>query len=156
MAELDATQLLEQLRDIHQPAPPSEPAIWPIAIALLIIGTAIVALILRHWKRRQRSWLSAALQELDSIQHHANSTARLHTAELLKRIVLTHDNNADIRKLHGNAWLRHLDQFFKTRFFSEGDGRIYGDTLYQPNTNIDSALIYKKLRKLIKRRNRQS
>ena len=158
MGEPDTTQLLEQLRDIHQPAPPPEPSIWPIVIASLIIAIAISAVMFRYRRQLPRSWASAAIVELDAIQRQSGPTARLETAELLKRIVLTHNNRADIRQLHGSNWLRYLDQFFNTRFFSEGGGKIYGDSLYQADavTDIDCSFNYKKLRTLIKKRNRLS
>lgn len=153
MEAQDATQLLAQLRDIHLPPAPAEPAVWPLVVAALIIAVAATVLVLRHLQQ-SNSWAATATRELKQIQTNAEAAAPLKTAELLKRIVITHDKNPDVRHLSGNAWLVYLDKFFSTQFFTTGHGQLFGDTLYQPRQNNQPLKpeIYTTLRKLIRRR----
>lgn len=151
MESQDTTQLLAQLRDIHLPPAPAEPAIWPLIIAVGIIAIAVVALLLKRIGN-SNSWAATATRELKVIQMNAEPSAPLQTAELLKRIVLTHDNNPDVKHLTGHAWLVYLDKFFNTRFFTTGQGQQFGDTLYQQPHQPLTPEIFKTLRKLVRRR----
>lgn len=158
MNEPDATELLAMVRDIHLPAEPVAPPVWPIALAVMVIALALLTLLAA---RRRVSWASAARSELTKIQHRNDGKALAQTASLLRRIVLTENNTAeshtvethmaDVQRLSGQNWLKHLDHFFNTRYFTEGDGKVFGTALYQANTEAPPQL-YRDLKRLIRRR----
>lgn len=155
MATEDTTSLLAQLRDIHLPEAPAEPPVWPLVIATVLCLLAIAAIFYRRSKSRT-SWSQEALAELDSIAEKRTKIsdgpdALQQTAALLKRIVLTHSSDSSVKHLTGDKWLAHLDQFFNTRYFSAGDGQIFGNTLYQQDGQASESL-YQELKKLIRKR----
>jgi len=126
MATQSTSELLAQLRGLQMPEAPTEPAVWPVILSagiLLLIG--MVFLIRR--KRGTTTWAKEAKRELDSIKHNENTHALTQTAALLKRIAITHDNSAEVKRLTGDRWLRYLDSFFQTRYFSEGNGQLFGE-----------------------------
>jgi len=103
--------------------------------------------------RSKNSWVKQAIGELDDIQQGEESRAAQRTAELLKRVVITHDKGKEVKHLSGEDWIHYLDSFFSTRFFTEGDGRIFGFDLYRPNHNLKPD-IYKSIKKLIRNKSR--
>lgn len=155
MEAQDATQLLAQLRDIHLPPAPAEPSLWPLLLAAILIAVALFTLLYRHLKKNN-SWAATATRELRKIQSDANPAALLQTAELIKRIVITHDSNPGIRHLTGTAWLAYLDKFFSTTFFSSGHGQLFGNALYQQQDHRINPGTYATLEKLIRRRKWQN
>lgn len=152
----DTTELLAQLRDIHLPPTPPEPAIWPMIIAGIIIAVA-AALLLRKNFSYKNTWAATATKELRQIEANADPAALLQTAELLKRIVITHDKNPHVRHLSGHAWLNYLNTFFNTPFFTTAAGLQFGNALYQSKHHSQplTPKTYATLRKLIRRRSWQ-
>ncbi len=153
MDDLDATQLLALVRDIHLPAAPPQPAVWPMLLAAIIILLALAAVFLSRYRKRD-SWASQAKKELTLIEQSGHSQALEQTASLLKRIALTHDNRREVKHLSGKPWLNYLDLFFNTQYFTEGEGKLFGHALYQQNIRAPEN-IYRDLRKLIRRRDWQ-
>lgn len=153
MDDLDATQLLALVRDIHLPTAPPVPPVWPMLLAGMLILLALTAIFFsRH--RKRNTWASQARRELKAIEQSGSVHALEQTAALLKRIALTHDKNAKAMHLSGNAWLTYLDRFFNTHYFTEGEGSIFGSAIYQQNTQTPEN-IYRDLSRLIRRRNWQ-
>jgi len=101
---------LAQLKDIHLPAPVST---WPLSLywwlaiiaVLLIIGLAIYG-VLRYIEKTKLTRL--ALAELTQLQQQGCEVNDLH--HLLKRIVLASFPRETAASLHGEAWLKFLDQ----------------------------------------------
>jgi len=101
---------LAQLKDIHLPAPVSA---WPLSlywwlviiIIVLIVGLAIYG-VLHYLKKTKLTRL--ALAELAQLQQQGCEVNDLH--HLLKRIVLSSFSRETAASLHGEAWLKFLDQ----------------------------------------------
>ncbi|GIC75799.1 DUF4381 domain-containing protein [Moritella sp. F3] len=101
---------LAQLKDIHLPAPVSA---WPLSlywwlviiVIVLIIGLGIYA-VLQYIKKTKLTRL--ALAELALLQQQGCEVNELH--HLLKRIVLSSFPRETAASLHGDAWLKFLDQ----------------------------------------------
>jgi hypothetical protein len=101
---------LAQLKDIHLPAPVSA---WPLSLywwlviitVLLIVGLAIHG-VLQYIKKTRLTRL--ALAELALLQQQGCEVSDLH--HLLKRIVLSSFPRETAASLHGESWLRFLDQ----------------------------------------------
>ena len=136
------------LRDIHSTAAPSW---WPPAPGwwiLVVVVVAIVAL-LAWWRTRanRRRAIIAALfdREVDAAATLPQQVAAM--SGLLRRAARTHDAAADT--LHGEEWLRHLDNAVAKRKrraparaaserraalrkdFSEGPGRLLLDGAFR-------------------------
>ena len=151
MATQDTAALLAQLRDIHLPPAPAEPSVWPSVVAILLFASSLILFLLKR-RHRTASWSDEAIKELDEIQNMHPDCAVHRTAALLKRIVLTHDSS--VRHQTGEQWLHSLDHFFRTDYFSRGNGRLFGHTLYT-DTEAAPETLYRDIQKLIRKRKRQ-
>jgi len=125
----DTTELLDSIRDIHVPPPPESSS----ALLLGLLGLFIVFL-------RRRTRVNRSLQkELQTIRSKPQKTALVELAVLLRR-VMHHLHGDKINLLQGQLWLDALDATFNTRFFTKGDGSVFGNALYdtagsnQPDT----------------------
>ena len=152
MATQTATEILAQLRGIQMPQAPAEPAIWPVILSLGILLLLLTAYLLSR-ARGQTTWAKQAKRELDTIELGKNTNALNQTAALLKRIVITHDKSNEIKHLSGDRWLRYLDSFFKTRYFSEGNGQLFGTAQYQQAHRMPPEM-FNELKNLIQRKYR--
>ena len=127
---------LENLRDIHLPAPidwwPPAPGWWILAALVL---TSVVALSI--WLRRraqQRRYRKAALQKLQILyrnwQHQGDDIAfAQETNRLLKQTALAAFSNAEVASLNGAEWLDFLDRHLRKPRFTEPEVRAFA-TLY--------------------------
>jgi len=96
------------LRDIHSTAAPSwwppAPGWWIVAVVVVVILTLIM-----WWRaraRRRRAVIAALFdREVDAAATPPQQVAAM--SELLRRAARNHDAGADT--LHGEDWLRHLD-----------------------------------------------
>ncbi len=150
MENQDTAQLLAQLKDIHLPEAPVAPSLWPLYVFIVLLFLALGVYALRR-SRSSTNWQREALDNLADIQQRSPQTALQQTAILLKRIAITHDNHPSVKRLSGDRWLQYLDQFYRTDFFSKGEGQVFGDALYRSSTSANNTL-YKGLKRLIKRR----
>lgn len=126
---MDSTDVLARLRDVAAPPAPPETSLLPLAIvaALLSVLTGLIVVLIL---RRRRTWRSEALARLDGLASLDRATALAEAAALLRRIAILKSGGSAAR-LTGDAWLTHLDGLFRTRFFTDGKGRAFGDNLYQ-------------------------
>ncbi len=127
---------LENLRDIHLPAPisgwPPAPGWWIVA-ALITAGIAALFLWLRR-RARQRGYRKIALQQLQTLyrnwQQHGDDIAFAQaTNRLLKQTALAAFPARDIASLTGADWLDFLDRHLRKPRFTEPDVRALA-TLY--------------------------
>lgn len=147
MEKVDA---LAALRDIHIPQPPPGLSPWPtiaalavIALALLLLGV-LVARWRNCWTRAMRDHLAA----LDPASDNATAEA----AKLLRRAAISR-LGPSVARLQGAEWLAALDGLFRTRFFSAGAGRAFGEALYaRPSDEPTPATLLSELRRLAARR----
>lgn len=161
------SDLLAQLRDIHEPLAPGW---WPLAPGwwvLLLLVCVIAVLLLRAWQRRRQRWrpLRAA-----RALHEQLVTARTagtldahgyaHAAnELLKRVFVHALALDHVAPLSGNAWLRFLDDALGEPQFTRGRGQALGAARFDPSAEIDAAalstLVTRLLRELTPRHARR-
>ena len=132
----DPVPLLETLHPLRQP--PGPETIVPILVMLgvgVLLGLLLVAcfVALRARGRRVRR---SALAELAS-SRALNPAERLAAqALLLRRLVRTTAVDMPAHE-NGGAWLDRLDRTFDTTYFSRGEGRAFGESLYTPETRPD-------------------
>lgn len=150
MAE-NSAEILEQLKGIHLPPAPPEPALWPLVVASVLISLAAVVALYRY--KRKTRWHHHALQELARIEHLQKDKQLYEVAKLLKRVAITHDKTTDTTRLTGQAWLDYLDQFYNTSYFSAGDGRILSTNIYgKPDNDTSPKKMISQVKRLIKHR----
>lgn len=129
--------LLNALRDIHEPAAPGfwppAPGWWLLAL-LLLAGLAWLGL-RAYARQRRRAPIRQAVDELAEWQRQAarRQDAGAHAdalAALLKRAALSRYPREAVAGLSGDAWLGFLDRTGNTTEFSRGTGRVLGDERY--------------------------
>lgn len=138
-----ALDLLNTLRDIHEPA---APGFWPPAPGWWLL--ALLLLLLLAWaglqalqRQRRRRPVRQAFAELDVWQRRATAAGDPAVeadalAALLKRVALTRYPRHRVARLSGDAWLDFLDRTGATAAFSQGPGRILGDARYAPAPDL--------------------
>lgn len=136
---------LDQLRDIHLPAPIES---WPPAIGWWLLGAMALLgilyglyLIYRLWQRN--AYRREALIELEKIKHQFtdDKTGYLHACNhLLKRVALTHYERSEVAHLTGENWVAFLDTTADTKEFSMGEGQVFIHGQYANDTsyNLDA------------------
>ena len=134
------------------PEAPVEPAIWPVILSIAIL-LLLLAVLLFSRTRKQTTWAKQARYELETIALNQNINALNQTATLLKRIVITHDKSDEVKRLSGDRWLRYLDSFFLTHYFSEGNGQLFGSAQYQRVHRMPPEM-FNELKNLIQRKYR--
>lgn len=145
----DTSTLLEQLRDVQQPLPPEGVPLWLI-IANVSIAIFILALL---WYRRQKKtggWRKQLLKDLRRARQQPPTDAVNIAATLLRQLMLFRGHN--IQTLSGDAWLHELDKQFDTQWFTQGQGHVFGDALYQSGVaeSQNIPLVLSELESLIK------
>lgn len=142
-----ALDLLNSLKDIHEPAPPG---LWPPApgwwVLAAVVAGALVALLLEGLRRRRAGRpVRAALIELDAWTASAEGRDPREAADelagLLRRVALVHYPRDRIAALSGNDWLAFLDATSGSKAFSEGPARILGNDRYAPRVELDAATL---------------
>lgn len=126
------TPSLSELRDIHLPAPPPSPDLWPVVLLGLALGVLVLVALWR-W-RRMEGWKAEAMRSLGRIERLAPATRLEETAVLVRRLALHLGRDAHPGQLTGKPYLEALDRLFATGFFTSGAGAVLGDALYAGNT----------------------
>lgn len=126
----DVAQLLQTLHPMREPPPPA-PVMPYLAALALGAGVAALAFFALSRARRQSRALRRSTEAALAASRRLQPPERLAAqAQLLRRFVLAARGGADAR-LDGAAWLAALDRTFATTFFTQGDGRVFGDALYR-------------------------
>ena len=137
--------LLSQLRAVQAPEVSVIPAYgWWILAALLI---ALIYLVYRGYKLyASRQWQREARAELLRLRSHVNDTAVAQTladtSRLARRVLLVAQPREEIASLHGEAWLKMLDQVCRKPLFSTGFGRLLEAGPYQREPTVSSADLF--------------
>ncbi len=157
-------QTLLQLKDIHLPEdsltwPPAPGVIILCLIILLLFLLKLKTIVIKSYSYYHNRAKFLAFKELNHIQKKLNSSsitclkATQDIATLLKKCAVTkynQNNDQNINALSGEQWLKFLDSSGKTDQFSQGDGRILINTVYQSEQSLDNnAELYLKINNLI-------
>ena len=132
---------LVELIDLLEPAPEPAPiSMMPATSGWIWLGLLLIAAItlLVRWllaRRRANAYRRAALQELSSAGFDAVAIAAI-----IRRTALAAYPRDRVAHLHGEAWLRFLDESCGGRGFSNGSGRAIVSAPYTA-TNSDAGLV---------------
>lgn len=110
----EAQALLDQLRDVHEPAAPGwwppAPGWWLLALLVLaIIGAACFWLRRWHLRRAQNRYRAEGIRLLEELDCGAAGAAQA-ANEILKRVAVTTYGRRACGNLTGQAWLNFLRQ----------------------------------------------
>lgn len=137
-------ELLLALKDI---SPPGEPDWWLLAPGYLAILLLVIVVIATFWlwliRRRAHRMFSAARLELaqikDSYAHHQDSQRLARELALwLKQVALQAYPERQLEGATGSSWLRFLDSCLGDNSFTRGDGRFFGDAIYQLQASFEA------------------
>lgn len=130
----DPTDLLLQIRDVHEPVPPESSS--ALLFGLAILSALLLLVIGLGWLRWRRHSLNRQLR--DEIQHIKTSAQpnnqSLYQLAVLLRKTMHHLHGDVINALDGDMWLAKLDATFNTQYFTQGRGMVFGKTLYEANS----------------------
>ena len=144
-------QLLQQLRDIHEPA-----AIgwWPFAIGwwilIALVVSAIVCLaIWRYLAWKQNAYRRQAILEAEQcyrqFESDADSSTYLETiSALLRRVTQKLDwspgshgfDHSSAAQLSGPSWIEYINRY-SPEPFTEPSADALANQIYQPNPKVD-------------------
>jgi hypothetical protein len=126
---------LQQLRDLHLPAPPGywppAPGWWVLATLAAALAAIVVVRIYRAHRRRRP--FRIAERGLDTLlvatrQHELGARAFADAVNaLLKRALIHGARRLDAAPLTGAAWLAYLDAIVADDAFSRGAGVALGN-----------------------------
>ena len=136
------SNILSQLRDLHEPLPPDSwpPTIgWWLALVLVIIVTSFG---INWWRARRAKFLpyKIAIQEASELKNnllnnHTNEKNYVNSInELLKRLVVHIEESEDAPRLHSDEWLHFLAKRFEEPRFTGPQGRALGPLRYSKET----------------------
>jgi hypothetical protein len=155
--------LLQQLRDIHQPLAPSwfppAPGWWLVALMLFGVGYAVFRAVQRH-RRRLRPYRATRL-------HFANLQLRYLSGELddrqvvdasnelLKRLLVRVENHPGAAQATGLDWLELLAKRFDEPDFLTARAALIGNDRFQRTIDGDVRGLLNLLESVIARGSRR-
>ena len=142
------TALLEQLRDVVEPAPPSwfpPPIGWYIVgLAILSIGAVILYLLLRDRTTQQTyAEIRTHALALSAQRREGVLSARAYADQinaLLKRLLVHVEGRVDTVQTFGRMWLEQLQERFNHDGFVEGPGVALGAVRFMHHDLDDNGL----------------
>ena len=132
----DTGRLLELMHPMREPPQPAAvtPFLFTAGLGCLV---ALVAFALYWIALRRRAGLRRAAEAALAASRALAPPERLAAqAMVLRRLVRNVLGEGEARA-QGPVWLQTLDRLFATRFFTQGEGKAYGDALYAPSTAPD-------------------
>ena len=134
----DLPDLLQQLRDIHEPALPGW---WPMAygwwILLVVIACTLILLGWFYWRHSRqmkpyRYIRSQAHALVDAYESKKLNDLEFqdHVNELFKRLLIRVEKQAYLYPVHGIRWLEELQLRFNEPAFVQGAGQSLGDARF--------------------------
>ena len=135
-------QLLQQLRDIHEPA-----AIgwWPFAIGWWILIALVVSAIVclatwRYLAWKQNAYRRQAILEAEQcyrqFESDVDSSIYLETISALFRRVTQKLGGASASQHSGFSWVEHINRY-SPEPFTEPSADALANQIYQPNPKVD-------------------
>lgn len=145
----DSATLLEQLRDVQEPLPPEGVPFWLIA-ANIAVACLIVSLLIRREHQKRNLWRTQLIKDLRHMRKLEPEKAISQAATTLRQLTLSRGHK--VHSLSGDDWLEALDQHFDTTWFSQDQGQLFGDALYQSASidNHELDTVFAMLERLIK------
>ncbi len=128
----DSAHLLAQLRDVREPLPPEAVSLWLI-VANAAMLVFIILLLWHRARQRRNAWRKQCIACLKKAYDKPAQEAIGIAATALRQLMLYRGHN--IETLSGKPWLEQLDITFDTQWFTAGEGRVFGEALYQPDIN---------------------
>jgi hypothetical protein len=151
------SDLLQQLRDIHVPAPPGwwppAPGWWLVAMLALVVVILLARTAWHAWTRRRpirrtRELHAVLVRQLED-GTFAGATYAHACNELLKRLFV-HGLGIDAaRRLADDRWLAMLDRALGAPEFSQGAGRALGNTRFARAPEIDTDALVRVVERLL-------
>ncbi len=130
------SELLAQLRDIREPIPPEGVPLWLILANIALVGLILTVLLYRRHNRRF-GWRKQFIAELRQAHRQPPEKAIFTAAQLLRRLLLY--RGTAVQTSSGTSWLQQLDNHFQTQWFTQENGRVFGDSMYQPGVLSQAA-----------------
>ena len=132
----DTGRLLELMHPMREPPQPAAltPYLFMLATGCLVAVAAFAAY--RIGLRRRAGLRRSAEAALAASRALAPPERLAAQAMVLRRLVRNVAGESDARA-QGSVWLQTLDRMFGTRFFTQGEGKAFGDALYAPSTAPD-------------------
>lgn len=127
----EAERLLNTLREISEPSAPQGVSGW-IILANLLVLFLLLAAFYRYWQFKKKRWRYEVTLKLRRCANLPIERGLLSMAKILREVIVLKTGHCP--KLTGDEWLAFLDQQFTTDWFTEGDGQIFGNAMYQPMT----------------------
>ncbi len=127
-------ELLQQLKDVTQPANPGwwppAPGWWLLLFAVLLFAGVLYWLFRKHTARKSRNvWRISALEEhrrlhkmLENGSDQTEVIAKL--SVLMRRVALAVEPRSRIASLTDDQWLSKLDAIGKTTEYTNGVGSV--------------------------------
>ncbi len=151
----DVKTLLQQLRDIHEPASISW---WPLASGwyIVIVLLVVVALYAVWHILRKRRIRRIALRELDNLKtifqkNGDKQYTASHLSILLRKVFLSQHTRYAVAGLEGEAWLTFLDHATDSTDFTQGEGRVLVSAPYALHVGDNLEALFTLVEKTIKR-----
>lgn len=131
------SELLALLRDVREPIPPEGVPLWLILANIALVGLILTLLLYRRHNRRF-SWRKQFIAELRQAHRQPPEKAIFTAAQLLRRLLLY--RGTAVQTISGTSWLQQLDNHFQTQWFTQENGRVFGDSMYQPGVLSQAAI----------------
>ncbi|MBY0544057.1 MAG: DUF4381 domain-containing protein [Gammaproteobacteria bacterium] len=151
-----AANLLQQLKDIKQPAPISWWPLtwgWYMVLGLCLIALSILAFYLvQHGLRRHRK--RQILKEITLLRYSDYLSKQSIAAQLsilLKQILFMVYSRENIAGLQGEDWLLFLDKVSDTSSYTQGSGRLLMTAPYQHQVDDELDDLFELIEQTIER-----
>ncbi len=141
MNDLDGA--LEQLQDIHVPAPvsfwPLAPGWWLLTVALL--GLLVVVFFWVHHRHRRavrkQVWSEFYRLQQSYAQNRDSQSYAMGVSILLRRAAMVQHTRQQVAALTGERWLQFLDRENSHKEFVNGVGACLVEAPYRRTQDID-------------------
>ena len=148
----EAESLLAQLRDIHEPIAPSGLPVSLWWLTLLLAATLLLCAFFIRRSTSNKKYSTTWLQhQVELASQETADQARLRMARLLRQHTIEKCKNGNIH-LTGDEWLKQLNRQFNTQWFTEGEGKQFGDNLYHSSNEPITRSACEHIIELIERR----
>lgn len=139
----NVSELLAQLRDIHEPAPPG---IWPPAPGWWLLGLLLIVSLTLAAKWLRGKYLASrprknAVAELQKIMSGQSTNPLAELSVLLKKAALHRYGREQVAGLTGQDWLTFLDRTTGGDEFSNGPGRHFLQSPYRQPARVDTVTL---------------